>query len=388
MIESSYPLEKKIGIIGGGQLGKMMILDAKRLGCHVVTLDPSSDCPSASISDELIVAAYDDVEAMLQMAEKVDVITYEFEHIHVAGLKHLVALGHKVYPTPASLEIIQNKALQKKALSDSGLPIPLFTQVKTTEDILSAGKEYGYPMMLKACTGGYDGKGNAVVTMEDCAKIAYDSLGSGEIPLMIEAFVDYTMEISVLACRGMDGTTVVYPVAENVHVDSILDTTLVPAAVSEAIEAKAKTLASAVMDVFQGVGMFCVEMFLTKDGQVLINEVAPRPHNSGHYTIEGCLTSQFENHIRAITGLPLGDVSLRSPSVMRNILGDPDNQGLAIAEGVEDAYNMPQVKVHIYGKTMTKPKRKMGHITAIGPTLQDAKEQADKAYNFIRIKAK
>lgn len=385
MVKSVNPIQKRIGIIGGGQLGKMMILDAKRLGYEVLTLDPTPTCPSSSISDQMITAPFDDLEAMRKLASMTDVITYEFEHIGVKALKTLDLEGHTIYPTPSSLEVIQDKASQKQALAEAGLPIPPFTIVETTEDIVKCGQVYGYPMMLKACTGGYDGKGNALIKTADSVEQAFESLGRGKIKLMVEAFVPFTMEISVLACRGIDGEMVVYPVGENIHVNSILDTTIVPAEISKTCTDKAMALAEQVMDVFHGVGMFCVEMFVTDTEKVLINEVAPRPHNSGHYTIEGCLTSQFENHVRAITGLPLGDVSLRSPSVMRNLLGQEGKEGKALPVGVEEAYKIPQVKVHLYGKSDTKPFRKMGHLTAIGQTVEEAKIKADSAFEVIKI---
>lgn len=387
MDDLSNPIQKKIGIIGGGQLGKMMVLDAKRLGYQVVTLDPAPDCPSASISDEMIVADFHDLEAMRRLAAMTDVITYEFEHIDVTALKTLVVEGHALYPTPSSLAVIQDKATQKKALAEAGLPIPSFTEVATMEDILACGNLYGYPMMLKACTGGYDGKGNVLIRDREGVTEAFHHLGAGGIKLMVEAFVPFVMEVSVLACRGIDGEMVVYPVGENIHVDSILDTTLVPAALTEGTAQEAMALAEGVMKVFDGVGMFCVEMFVTEEGKVLINEVAPRPHNSGHYTIEACLTSQFENHIRAITGLPLGDVRLRCPAVMRNLLGEAGAFGKAKAIGIEDAYKIPEVKVHLYGKTMTKPYRKMGHLTATGQSVAQAKAKADRAFESIKILA-
>lgn len=388
MSDTQNLLQKKIGIIGGGQLGKMMILEAKRLGYYVVTLDPSSNCPSSSISDSLIVAEFDDLQAMRLMADEVDVMTYEFEHIGVEALKILASEGHIIYPTPSSLEIIQDKATQKEALAKAGLPIPAFTLVRTIQEIKAAGDHYGYPMMLKACTGGYDGKGNALIKDEASLEAAFASLGNGRVKLMVEGFVPFIKEISVLACRGIDGNMVVYPVGENIHINSILDTTLVPADLSKTCTEEAMTLAEEVMDVFHGVGMFCVEMFVNADESVLINEVAPRPHNSGHYTIEACLTCQFENHIRAIVGLPLGDVTLRSPSVMRNLLGSADVTGTTLAKGVEEAYRMPNVKVHLYGKAETKPFRKMGHLTAIGKTIEEAKEAADKAFDLIEITSK
>lgn len=378
-------LKKRIGIIGGGQLGKMMILDAKRLGFYCITLDPTPDCPSHSISDEHIIAAFDDEKAIRQLAESVDVMTYEFEHIGVQILEKLHDEGEEIYPTPKSLAVIQNKFTQKTALLNAGIPVPDFVGVQSPGDIKKVSEDYGYPMMLKTCYGGYDGKGNALIRSEDQILSAFESLGAGKLPLMVERFVPFEKEISVLACRGIDGRTAIYPVAENIHKDSILDTTLVPASVSTESTSEAMKLAEQVMDVFHGVGMFCVEMFITHSGEVSINEVAPRPHNSGHYTIEGCLTSQFENHIRAITGLPLGDVSLRSPSVMRNLLGTVGYEGETEVVGLKATYVEPMVKVHIYGKSESKAYRKMGHLTAIGDTLEAAKLKADLAFEQISI---
>lgn len=228
-------LSKKIGIIGGGQLGKkMMILDAKRLGFYVVTLDPVECCPSHSISDEHIVAAYDDADALRQLADKVDVITYEFEHIHVGILKQLEQEGYVIYPTVTSLAIIQNKFRQKTTLLKGQISVPKFQSIKTQQDIEEAGKRFGYPMMLKACTGGYDGKGNWVVkNKKNSIDEAYRQLGNGQIELMIEEFVPFVKEISVLACRGIDGHITIYPVGENIHEDSILDETRVPADITE-----------------------------------------------------------------------------------------------------------------------------------------------------------
>ncbi|QUH30513.1 5-(carboxyamino)imidazole ribonucleotide synthase [Vallitalea guaymasensis] len=378
-------LSKKIGIIGGGQLGKMMILDAKRLGFYVITLDPSESCPSHSISDEHILASFDDEKAIRTMAEKVDVITYEFEHINVDILKKLEDEGYTIYPTAKSLEIIQNKYNQKYTLLKNDIAVPDFMLVQSTEDLINAGQKFGYPMMLKTCTGGYDGKGNYVVENEKLIEESYRQLGNGTIPLMVERFVDLKKEISVLACRGINGEITVYPVGENIHVDSILDETRVPADISKKCTEEAMELAHRVMEIFSGVGMFCVEMFVTKDDNILINEVAPRPHNSGHYTIEGCLTSQFEQHIRAITGLPLGDVSLRCPTVMRNLLGEDGESGIAYYEGLDKVYNDGIAKVHIYGKEEVRPKRKMGHITVCADTIDEAVEKAEKAKRGLRV---
>lgn len=378
-------LKKKIGIIGGGQLGKMLILDAKRLGFYVITLDPTLNCPSHSISDEHIVADFDDIDAIKNLAKKSDVITYEFEHISTDALRQIEKEGHKVYPTVFSLEIIQNKFTQKTVLKENNIPIPEFIKINNILDIYDAGKVLSYPLMLKTCTGGYDGKGNAIVENNGLVDAAFESLGSGKIPLMVEKYISYKMEISVLACRGIKGEIVVYPVAWNNHKDSILDETIVPAPLSEETTKKAMDLAYKVMEVFHGVGMFCVEMFVGSDDALYINEVAPRPHNSGHYTIEGCMTSQFEQHIRAITGLPLGDVSLRQPIVMRNILGKEFEDGKAVVKGVEEALKLPHTKVHIYGKEEVKSKRKMGHLIVYGSNIEEARLEAKAALNCIEI---
>lgn len=379
-------IHKKIGIIGGGQLGQMMILEAKKMGFYITVLDPTLNCPAHTIVDEHIVADFEDEKAIRLLAEKSDVITYEFEHINAQVLKQLEAEGKKVYPTATSLEIIQNKFRQKSLLKKDGIPVPDFMAVSSPAEILAAGKEYGFPLMLKACTGGYDGKGNYVVKNENDCENGYKELGGGTLPLMAEKFYPFIMEISVLACRAINGDIKVYPVAENIHKDSILDKTRVPASISAKTTENAMNLAKRVMEVFEGVGMFCVEMFVDKDGNVAINEVAPRPHNSGHYTIEACVTSQFEQHIRAVSGLPLGDPSLVRPVVMRNILGEEGSSGKAVVEGADEALAIPGVTLHVYGKETSKPKRKMGHLTATAATLEEAEKNADMAKDFIKIK--
>lgn len=383
-LEKNY-LSKKIGIIGGGQLGKMMIQEAKKMGFYVLTLDPTLNCPSHSISDEHIVADFDDKEAIFSLAQKSDIITYEFEHIGSDELLCLEKKGYKIYPTAKSLKIIQNKLTQKQYLANGNIPVADFTEIKNISDMYDAGIKFGYPFILKTCTGGYDGKGNAVVNDKSHIEDAFKTLGNGEIPLMAEKLIPFTMETSVLACRGINGDTVVYPVGDNRHIRNILHETVVPADISEKTTALAMNLAHKVMDVFDGIGMFCVEMFVTENGEVLVNEVAPRPHNSGHYSIEGCITSQFENHIRAITGLPLGSTELLRPTVMINLLGEEDKTGKAFVSGLYDALKFDGVKVHIYGKENTSPRRKMGHITATAPTIEKALENARMAFKKIKI---
>lgn len=383
----NYFLNKKIGIIGGGQLGQMMLLEAKKMGFYAVVLDPAENCPCHSICDEHIVASFDDEAAFQLLAEKTDVITYEFEHINAKALENLENKGYKVYPTASSLEVIQDKLTQKEAMKKAGLPVPDFMEINSKEDMAAAGEAYSYPYMLKARTGGYDGKGNAVVKSYEDIDNAYKELGSGTIKLMAEKMIDFKMETSILACRSLNGDIAVYPVGDNKHIDSILHETSVPANIPEKAAKSAMSVASKVMEIFDGIGMFCVEMFVTKDNEILVNEVAPRPHNSGHYTIEGCITSQFENHIRAIVGLPLGDTSLICPTVMINLLGEDGYTGKTIVAGLDEAMALKGVSVHIYGKRDTKPKRKMGHITVTANSVSKAKLIAEEAYKYIKIKA-
>ncbi len=378
---------QKIGIIGGGQLGKMMISEAKKMGFYVTVLDPSENCPCHSVCDEHIIAGFDDREAIRLLSSKSDVVTYEFEHIDYKELLTLEGEGKKIYPTAASLKIIQNKFTQKNALRKGNIPVADFEETNNIDEIYKSGEKFGYPFILKTCTGGYDGKGNAFVKDKSCVKDAFDSLGGGKLQLMAEKLVDFSMEISVLACRGISGETKVYPVGDNRHINNILHKTIVPADISKTTTNKAMELAESVMEVFDGIGMFCVEMFVTKDGGVLINEVAPRPHNSGHYSIEGCVTSQFENHIRAITGLPLGSTTLIRPAVMVNLLGEEEKTGKALVVGGENALRLDGVKVHIYGKEKTSPRRKMGHITVTADTLDTALEYAERAFLEIKITA-
>lgn len=374
---------QKIGIIGGGQLGKMMILDAKRLDYYFVILDPAKDCPAASIADEHIVAGFDDLEAIRELASLVDVVTYEFEHINVKALMLLEANGSKVYPTSETLLHIQNKYDQKKWLEQHDIPVPSFLKIDNFEEMKEAGEQFGYPFILKTCTGGYDGKGNAVVPTVNDLEQAYQALGAGSLPLMAEKWIPFEKEVSILACRSTNGEIKIFPVAENVHKNSILDETTVPAVIREESEQEAMEIAKKSIEVFNGFGMLCIELFVTEDGHILVNELAPRPHNSGHYTIEGCYTSQYENHIRAILGQPLGDTSLIRPTAMKNLIGEKN--GYVHLKGLEEAYHNPNVKVHIYGKTKVSNGRKMGHITATADTLEEAVQAVREAHTKIEF---
>lgn len=374
---------KKIGIVGGGQLGKMMIMDAKKMDYYFVILDPTSNCPAHSIADEHIVAGFDDIEAMLLLAKKVDVVTYEFEHISVKALQAMEEKGVLVYPSSDTLLHIQNKYHQKGWLKDHGIAVPDFISIDSYEDFEKAEDKFGYPLILKTCTGGYDGKGNAVIQNKDEVKEAYQTLGAGTLPLMVEEFIPFEKEVSILVCQSANGQVEVFPVAENVHKNSILDETTVPAVITKEVEMKAMEIAKKTSKVFDAIGMLCIELFVTKEGEVLVNELAPRPHNSGHYTIEGCYTSQYENHIRAILGQPLGNTSLIRPTVMKNIIGQTN--GSADLKGLDKAYENPDVKIHIYGKETVTVGRKMGHITATGNTIEDALKQVRNAFDCLHF---
>lgn len=375
--------KQRLGIIGGGQLGKMMILDAKKLGIKVTILDPIVNCPAHSIADEHIVKPFNDERAIKDLVVNCDVVTYEFEHIAVEQLMLFEQKGYPIHPSPSILKTIQDKYVQKSFLSKKGFPISQFYSINNVNSIYKIAEKIGYPLMLKACTGGYDGKGNALIKDESQVLEGYQQLGNGQIPLYVEEFVAFDKEISVIVCRCQDGESKVFPVCENYHQNNILHETIVPARISETTEEEASNLAKAIIKAFDGVGIFCIEMFLTKDGEVLINEIAPRPHNSGHFSIEGCHTSQFEQLVRAVFGLPLGDVSLIEPTVMLNLIGE--EEGKACYEGLDQVLEIPKVNVHIYGKEEVKAGRKMGHITALGTSIEEAREKARKAKELLRI---
>ncbi|SHF15200.1 5-(carboxyamino)imidazole ribonucleotide synthase [Alkalibacter saccharofermentans] len=383
-MEINY-LSKKIGIIGGGQLGKMMINEASKLGISTAILDPGIDCPASPLANEAIVAAFNDKAALEELAKKTDVLTCEFEHISTEALKYLEDHGYIVYPKAKSLEAIQNKYQQKKLLQDNSIPLGPFKKADSTESIKAAAAEYGYPLMVKSASGAYDGKGNYLVTSEEEISEAYSSLNGDENLLYVEQFIPFTKEISVLCCRTMNGEIVVYPVAENIHRDSILYETIAPANITDKQTQDAEKLAKEICHMFDGVGMFCVEMFVHENGDILVNEVAPRPHNSGHYTIEACITSQFENHVRAVLGLPLGKTDLHSPVVMRNLLGEDGHEGIPLVKGVSEALAYPGLTLHIYGKSTTKPQRKMGHFTVLAKTVEEALSTADQAQSVLKI---
>jgi len=360
-----------IGIVGGGQLARMMITAIKKLGLKVAVLDPHADSPCHSLADHHITANYDDADGYKKLADVSDLITYDFEHIDVDLLSTLEAHGHRVLPSVKNLRIIQDKLTQKQALQKAGIPVADFSIMKTLKDIKK------YPFMLKSRRGGYDGKGNYLVKEETDLIPAMQTL-QGD--LMAESVVDFDKEVSVIAARSQAGEMVIYPIAENVHKNNILDITVVPANLSQELADKSIETAKRVMECFKGVGTFCVELFINeKTNTVLVNEVAPRVHNSGHYTIEACRTSQFENHIRAILGLGLGSTEMLVPYAgMKNFIGGVREKGIAVYTGIENVHKIPNASVHIYGKVRVTPGRKMGHVTVTGTTLEEVQQKLEQ----------
>lgn len=373
---------RTIGIIGGGQLGRMLTLAAKPLGFHVVVVDPVPNSPAAQVGADQIVADLYDKAALAQLAERADVITIEIEHLDAEALADIEKLGVPVHPAPATVRIIQDKLWQKHLLHEAGIPVASFVEVNTLEEAKSVLKAFGGKMLLKTRHGAYDGRGNALITRQQQLKKAFERFKDAK--LYAEKFIPFDKELSVIIARSTKGKVEVYPVVETVHKDNICVETKVPAHIDKKAAKKAEKLAYEVAKYLRGAGVFAIEMFLTKDGQVLVNEIAPRVHNSGHYTIEASHTSQFEQHIRAVSGLALGDASLAVPAaVMINILGERD--GPTKVEGLEDALALPHVSVHIYGKAPTKKSRKMGHITATGKTVRQAARHAKRARRKIKI---
>lgn len=380
-----FPL-MRIGIIGGGQLAKMMTFCAKKMGFYVTFLDPTPDAP-ASCADKQIVGDFHDKEKIIELSKESDVITYDIENINVEVLKKLEDEGCKIYPSPRILEVIQDKLLQKEMLWSAGLPTSKFKKVEREEFLEKAISSFCYPVVQKAKRGGYDGRGVFVIRNKDDIKNAI----KGETYL--EEMIDFEKELAINIARGINGEIKCHPVVEMIFDKraNICDMVIAPAQIERKIEDEVKEIAvetiKTLNKIGNAVGIFGIEMFLTKDKKILINEIAPRTHNSGHYTIEGCITSQFEQHIRAITGMPLGSTNLLSPSVMINILGEEGYSGKPIIEGLKDVLSIEGVSFHFYGKKITKPFRKMGHITVLDKDINLAIKKAKKIKNILKVKS-
>lgn len=373
--------KKTIGIVGGGQLGKMLASGAHRLGLKVVVLDPTENCPASYVADEQIIGSFKDKAKILELAQVADYITFEIESANADALDELVARDLPVHPNPSILKIIKDKFEQKVYLTNHNIPVADFAIVTNKDDALKQGEIFGYPFLLKARFDAYDGRGNFVVKNECDIDEAFEKLANST--LYAEKFVPFVKELAVVSARDMFGKIVSYPVVETVHKNNICHIVRSPAPVDDEVKGKAQDLAQKVLDALSFVGVCAVEMFLTADGEVFVNEIAPRVHNSGHHTIEGFNMSQFEAHVRAVTGMHLLDIEPVSDyAVMVNILGERDGEALLQVDYVHPDGN---ANVHIYGKLETRKERKMGHITALADTLEEAEEMALNARRSIEI---
>ena len=370
------PPGSTLGVLGSGQLGRMFAIAARRMGYRVHTLSPDTDTPTGQVADREITAAYDDLDAVRAFAREVDVVTFEFENVSSAATE---AAAHfaPVRPAGSVLHTTQNRLREKAFLSGAGLPVAPYAPVRSLAELetaLAAICAGGTPAVLKTAGWGYDGKGQVKITAPEEAAAAWATINGQEA--ILEAFVDFDRELSVVAARGLDGSFVHYGTIENRHRNHILDVSTAPAVVPPVVERDAITIARAVLEGLDVVGVLAVEMFLTRDFRLLVNELAPRPHNSGHLTFDACVTSQFEQQLRAICGLPLGSPELLRPAAMANLLGD------LWAQGEPDwaaALRDPDVKLHLYGKADPRPGRKMGHLTALATTAEAAMRKVVKA---------
>ncbi|WP_254838157.1 5-(carboxyamino)imidazole ribonucleotide synthase [Natronomonas marina] len=357
-----------LGVVGGGQLARMLGEAAGPLGVEVVVSDPTPDCPAAPVVRDQVVGDFDDYDAIRELAERADVLTFEIELADPDAMERVSeATGTPVHPDPDTLRTIQDKLVQNRALADAGIAVPAFRGVDTAAELRAAGEELGWPLMLKAREGGYDGRGNFPVEGPDEADEAIAETG----PALAEELVDFERELAVIGVKGNDEVRA-FPVTETVHEEEILRELVTPARTSAAVRERAREVALDVLETLDGRGVYGIELFETRDGSILVNEIAPRPHNSGHWTIEGAHSSQFEQHARAVLGWPLGSAERRAPSVTTNILGDIESPEPAELSGVESVLSTPEASLHWYGKREVRPLRKMGHVT-----LSDADSDAE-----------
>ncbi len=373
-------------MVGGGQLGRMLAEAAAPLGVEVVALDPTPDCPASPVARSQVEGGFDDPAAVRELADRADVLTFEIELADPDLLEAASAdAGVPVQPSPDALRTIQDKLVQKRALADAGVPVPPLRRVDDAADLRDALDEFG-AVMLKARTGGYDGRGNvpvrSVSEVEDALTDVSPDGTATDADAMAEAFVDFERELSVIGVKGRDEVRT-FPVGENVHEAEILRETVVPARTTRAVAERAEAVARDVLDLLDGRGVYGIELFETGDGEILVNEIAPRPHNSGHWSIEGALTSQFEQHVRAVLGWPLGATTLRSPTVSANVLGDVDEPTAASLRGAERVLEADGASLHWYGKREVRPLRKMGHVTGVATDGGDGEGSADDARDAL-----
>jgi 5-(carboxyamino)imidazole ribonucleotide synthase len=374
----------RIGIVGGGQLARMTIGAATKLGSDVHILERAPDSPAARLCARAAVGDWNDPAVLRRFAAETDVVTLENEFVDAAALAAIEEAGIPLLPSAACLSRVQDKLAQKQALTDAGIEVAPFRAVSEPGAVTEAAAAFGWPLVLKARRNGYDGKGN--VTLRSAAEVAagWERLGGGSNPLFVEAWCDFSSELALIVTVALNGATAVYPVVETVQRDHICHRVRAPAPGDPALAERAAAIGARAVAAVGGTGSFGIELFLAADGRLLVNELAPRVHNSGHYTIEACACSQFENHVRAVLGLPLGATTLVAPAAaMVNLLGTGDGPGMPA--GLHDALAIPGAHVHLYGKKESRRGRKMGHVTALGRTLEDATAAAETAAGRIQF---
>ncbi len=370
----------KLGILGGGQLGRMLIQSGIDFNIPFSILDPDPQAPCATLGD-FHTGKLTDFNTVMKFGSACDIITIEIENVNTAALKELQRQGKKVFPQPEVIELIQDKRVQKQFYSKHGIPTAEFVLTENAADVQS--HKHFLPAVNKLGKEGYDGRGVQILRSEGDLSKAFNAPG------LLEKLIDFDKEISVIVARNASGELKTFPVVEMVFhpVHNLVEYLFAPASISKEVEAKADRIARDIITKLNMVGLLAVEMFVTKAGDVLVNEIAPRPHNSGHQTIEGNVTSQYEQHLRAILDLPLGDTSIISPSAMVNLLGEDGFSGAALYEGFEEVAKIPGVHVHLYGKKVTKPFRKMGHVTILDHNLENLKKKANFVKETLKVKA-
>jgi 5-(carboxyamino)imidazole ribonucleotide synthase len=372
----------RLGIVGGGQLARMTAQAALGLGVDVVVLERDAEVPAATPAHLIVTGDWTSLDALRALAARVDVVTFENEFVDAELIGALEREGVVVRPSARAMGIVQDKLTARTTLQAAGLPVPAFAAAASPDDVQAAAERWGWPLMLKRRRGGYDGRGNATVRGPDDVASAWARLG--QAPVYVEAFCPFVAELAVIVTRGPSDETARYPVVETVQRDHICHTVTVPAAVPPGVAAEATALAERAVRAVGGTGTFGVELFLLDGGRLMINELAPRVHNSGHYTIEACDSSQFENHVRAVLGWPLGSPALRVPAAaMVNVLGAGDGPGRPA--GLTEALAVPGAHIHLYGKRASNAGRKMGHVTALGTDPETALAVARRAADAIRF---
>ena len=369
----------RLGMLGGGQLGRMFIQEALNYDVHVHCMDPDPNAPCKTIASSFTVGSLTDYDQVMAFGKDKQVVTVEIENVNVNALQDLEKQGIAVFPQPRVLAIVQDKGLQKQFYADRDIPTAEFSLVESRAELLQLALEM--PFVLKMRKGGYDGKGVQIIRTQEDLDEAFDG------PCVVEKMVPFSKELSVIVARNQAGQTAVYPTVECEFspTANLVEFLFSPADVSSEIEQAATELALKVIDSLEMVGLLAVELFLTADGKLLVNEIAPRPHNSGHHTIECALTSQFEQHMRSVLNAPLGNTELVSPGVMINLLGAPGYEGEAVYDGLQEVMQLKGVKVHLYGKQTTKPFRKMGHVTIFGDALEVVKAKGRQVSKTLRV---